>query len=66
MLASIRKAIVSGLMAAVGATGTAMLDGYLTDRELLAAWGAGMVAAAATWAIPNRQQPRATTPTRGC
>lgn len=53
-LRAIRKAIVGGIATAGTGIGTAMLDGVLTTPELITAAGAGLVAAFATWAIPNR------------
>lgn len=49
-----RKAITATVLGALGALGAALLDGHLTTAELLASLGAGAVAGAATWRIPNR------------
>lgn len=57
-LAHVRKAAIAGAVAGLGALGTGMLDGWLADTEIVASIGAGLVAMAATWAVPNKQQPR--------
>lgn len=50
---AIRKALTALTLGALGALGAAMLDGNLTTAELIAALGAGAVAGAATWRVPN-------------
>lgn len=54
---AIRKAIAAAGFAAAAALGTALLDGDVTTAELLASVGAGLIAGAGTWSIPNRPPP---------
>ena len=55
-LPTIRKAIAAVVFGALGALGTAMLDGVLTPAEAIAAGGAGLVAGAAVWTIRNHDE----------
>lgn len=52
-IAQIRKAITALVFAALGAYGTAMLDGDLTGREAIAAAGFALVTAGAVYKIRN-------------
>jgi hypothetical protein len=52
-----RKAIVAGAFAFVAALGLAMSDGDLTLAEGIASTGAGLVAGAATYSVPNARRP---------
>jgi hypothetical protein len=54
MIPKIRKAIAGAVATALGALGTALLDGDLTQAETLASLGAGLVAGYAVWQIKNR------------
>jgi hypothetical protein len=53
-----RKAVVAGVVAGVGALGAAMLDGDLTSTEAIASAGIGLGALAATYAVPNARAKR--------
>lgn len=52
-MSTARKAIVALVFAAAGALGATALDGDITQSEAVAALGAGLVAGAGTYAIPN-------------
>lgn len=56
MIATIRKALIAAAFAAAAALGAAMLDGNITQAELVIAGGMGLTAGAATYLVPN--QPR--------
>lgn len=51
--AGVRKALAAGAGATAAALGTAMLDGDLTGAEGYIALGAGLLALAATYRVPN-------------
>lgn len=53
MLKLIRKAVAAAGFTAASGLGTAMLDGNLTTAEAVASVGAGLVAGAAVYLIPN-------------
>lgn len=48
-----RKALTAFAVPAVAAIGAAMLDGDLTQAEILISAGTGLAAGAAVYAIPN-------------
>ena len=48
-----RKAVTAFAGTEAFALGTAMLDGHLSLAEIVAATGGALVAAFATWRIPN-------------
>lgn len=52
-LSTVRKALAAAAFTAAGTIGGTMLDGQLTLVELVAGVGAGLVAGAATYRIPN-------------
>lgn len=52
---AVRKAIAAAGFAAAAALGTALLDGNVTMPEVLASLGAGLIAGAGTWRIPNAE-----------
>lgn len=52
----VRKAVAATLLGAAAAIGTALLDGDLTRPEAVAAVGAGILAGAGTWAVPNARR----------
>lgn len=49
----VRKAVSAAVFTAVGAFGAALLDGNLTNAELLVSVGTALVAGAATWKVKN-------------
>lgn len=49
-----RKATAAFVLAAGGAVGTSMLDGVLTQQEIVVALGVGLVAAAGVYSIKNK------------
>lgn len=59
LVPTIRKALTAAGFALIGALGTAMIDGDLTQEEVIIAGGAALLAGAATYRVPNaRQYPR--------
>lgn len=53
----VRKAVVAGAFALVAALGLAMSDGDITLAEAIASTGAGLIAGAATYSVPNARRP---------
>jgi hypothetical protein len=53
IIPTIRKALTAGGFTTVGVLGTSMADGVLTGKETIAGIGAGLVAGAATYLVPN-------------
>ncbi len=53
------KAIVAALISGFSVYGTALTDGHVTMGEWVGIAGATLVAAGATWAVPNK--PKGTT-----
>lgn len=54
MIATIRKALLAGVLAALTTLGAAMQAGQDLNWQLvLSALGVGVAAGAATWAVPN-------------
>ena len=56
------KAIAALISAAVGGIGAAMLDGTLSQNELIAAAGAAFIAFAGVWASPPNSPLSSNTP----
>ena len=52
----VRKALLAAAFAAAAAVGTAMLDGELTQQELMVAGGTGLLAGYATYQLPNAKK----------
>jgi hypothetical protein len=52
-----RKAIFGGLMAFLGALGTALTDGHVTTLEWVGVAATTVAAAAAVWGIRNEPLP---------
>ena len=53
MIAQIRKALVAGGAVTASTLGGLMSDGSVTGAEVCIAVGAGLVAGAAVWRVPN-------------
>lgn len=54
-IATIRKAVLSGVFTGVGVLGGLMADGNMTAAEVIIGIGAAMTAFSVTWTVPNAE-----------